>query len=199
MRVDEIRAAAVDVDRKSKVPVGHRRTFEMPSRAAPSEGTRPGRALRDAPPQSEVDRRAPARMVEARVILRRQNPPHLPWRVARELPETRERRNVVIQAARRLVGVPAATEALGELDHRRDLPGGVRHRIRFAPVEATHVPEKGAFLAPTELAPADLILRGALQDGLVDVRDVLGVPHALSAYLQEAREHVEDEERAGVG
>src|SRR6266566_2157877 len=124
----------------------------MPSRAASSEGTRPGRALRDAPPQSEVELRAPARIVEARV----------------------------------------------ELDHRRDLPGGVRHRIRFAPVEATHVPEKGALLAPTQLAPADLIPRGTLQDGLVDVRDVLGIPHALSAYLQEAREHVEDEERAGV-
>ena len=112
MRVDEIGAAAVDVDRKSKVPVGHRRTFEMPSRAAPSEGTRPGRALRDAPPQSEVELRAPARIVEARVVLRSEDPPHLGLRETRQPAEPGKLRDVEVEAAGCLVGKPLAAQAL---------------------------------------------------------------------------------------
>ena len=53
------------------------------------------------------------------------------------------------------------------------------------------------FTAP-QLSPADLIPRGALQDRFVDVRDVLRIPHALSAGFEEAREHVECQEGAGM-
>src|SRR5438093_1241117 len=57
----------------------------------------------------------------------------------------------------------------------------MRHRIRLAPAKTPHVAEKRALLAPSQLAPADLVPRGALQDRLIDVRDVLGITAALDA------------------
>ena len=92
----------------------------------------------------------------------------------------------------------APTEPLGEPDHRLELPRRVRHHIGLAPIEAAHVLEEGALLAPAELAPVHAVTRGALQDRFIDVGDVLRVPHACSARLEEPREHVEDEERARV-
>ena len=198
MRVEEIATAAVNVDRKPKVPVGHRRTFEMPPRSAPPEWARPGRAFRHAAPQSEVEGRSSARVVEPRVVLRRQDPPHLLRRVARELTETRERRDVVVKPTPRLVGVPAASQALREPDHRGNLSRRMRHHVRLPPAEAAHVPEKRALLTPSELAPTDLIPRGTLQDRLVEVGDVLGIADALPADLEKPREHVKNDERAGV-
>src|SRR5438034_6721707 len=72
----------------------------------------------------------------------------------------------------------------------------MRHRIRLAPAKTPHVAEKRALLAPSQLAPADLVPRGALQDRLIDVRDVLGITHALATGLEQACQHVEDDERA---
>src|SRR5438105_1566822 len=92
--------------------------------------------------------------------------------------------------------MPAAFETLRELDHRGDLARRVRHGVWLAPAQAPHVLQKRTLLAPSEVAPAHLVPRGALQDRLVDVRDVLGVAHPLPAGLQQACEDVEDEERA---
>src|SRR5438128_4137985 len=72
----------------------------------------------------------------------------------------------------------------------------MRHRIRFAPAQTPHVAEECALLAPSQLAPADLVPRGALQDRLIDVRHVLGVTHPLATGLEHARQDVENDERA---
>ena len=71
-------------------------------------------------------------------------------------------------------------------------------RVGLAPAEALHVLQKSALLAAPQRPPADLVPRGAQQDRLVDVGDVLRVPQALFPRLEEAREHVEDDEGAGV-
>src|SRR5512133_169053 len=45
MREAQVHTAAMDVEGIAEVLAGHRRALEVPSRAAPSEGRRPGCAL----------------------------------------------------------------------------------------------------------------------------------------------------------
>src|SRR5438132_5181996 len=103
VRVDEITAAAVNVDGKTEVPVAHRGTLEVPPRTAAAEGARPCGTVGDATPEREVKRRSAARVVEPRIVLRCEDPAHLPCREARELAEAGECRHVVIDPARSLV------------------------------------------------------------------------------------------------
>src|SRR5438132_1430893 len=82
VRVDEIAAAAVNIDGKTEVPVAHRGTFEVPPRTATAEGARPCGTLGHATPEREVEWRSPARVVEPRIVLRREDPAHLRCREA---------------------------------------------------------------------------------------------------------------------
>ena len=96
------------------------------------------------------------------------------------------------------IGIAPADQSLDQSRHRRDLARGVGHEIRFAPAEAAHVLEEQPLLAPAEIAPADAVARGPLEDRLVDIGHVLRVSDATATGFQEPREHIEDEERPGV-
>ena len=199
VRVHEVAAAAVDVDRQAEVLLGHRRTLEVPARPSAAERARPRRAVRHAAPEREIERRPAPRLVERRIVLRRVDRAHPRRREMAHLAEPREGRDVEVQtAAFGHVGLAASLEACREAKHRRDLARRVWHLVGLAPAERAHVGEELPLLAPSELAPVDVIPRRALQDRLVDVGDVLRVAHALAAGLEETHEHVEDEERAGV-
>ena len=50
MRIDEVPTAAVDVDRKAEMPIGHRRTLQVPSGSPTAKRARPGRPFGDATP-----------------------------------------------------------------------------------------------------------------------------------------------------
>src|SRR3989442_12406117 len=121
------------------------------------EWARAGWIFGHAVSEREVKGRSPAWVVEPRIVLRRQDPPHLLTGVPRELTETRECRDVAVEPAWRLVRVAAAAQALREMDHCGNLSRRVRDRVRLPPAEAAHIPKKCALLAPSELAPPDLI------------------------------------------
>ncbi len=202
MRVREIAPAAVDIDGQAEVPLRHRRTLEVPAGPAASERARPRRGVRssgDGTPQREVERRAAFRRIEGRVVLRRVDPAHLRGAHVADGTEAREGRDVEVKAAAgRPVGVAAGLEPLGEAEHRHDLARRVRHDVGPAPAEHAHVGEEAPLLAAPERAPVDVVARRALQDRLVDVRDVLRVLHAQPTRLEQARDEVEGEERTGV-
>src|SRR2546430_11884099 len=128
-----------------------------------------------------------ARIVEPSVVLRREDPLHLAFREARQLAEPRELRDVEVETTRCLVRKSAPAQALRELDHCGYLARGMRDRVRLPPVKAFHVAQEGVLLAPAERAPADLVASGTLQDRLVNIGDVLRVPHAPPAGFEEAR------------
>src|SRR5438094_9560698 len=64
VRVDEIAAAAVNIDGKTEVSVAHRGALEVPPRTATAEGARPCGTVGHATPEREAQWRSPARGVE---------------------------------------------------------------------------------------------------------------------------------------
>src|SRR6185503_20552205 len=101
-------------------------------------------------------------------------------------------------AAFDLVRAVVLEERVDHPSHRRDLARGMRHHVRLAPAEPTHVGEERALLAPAQIAPAHTVPPGALQDRLVDIRNVLRVADGLPTGLEMTHEDVEREERARV-
>ena len=96
------------------------------------------------------------------------------------------------------IGGPAVEEPSDERLHRTELARRVWHHVRAAPAEAAHVVAERALFASPERSPIDAVARRALEDGLVDVGNVLCVADAGSARLQEAGQHVENDERPRV-
>jgi hypothetical protein len=74
----------------------------------------------------------------------------------------------------------------------------MRHHVGLAPAERAHVVQEIALLAAPEVAPIQTVARGALQDRLVDVGDVLRVANADPARLEQPRQDIEDQEGARV-
>src|SRR5581483_5083156 len=198
MRIDEVAPAAVDVDAIAEMAERHRRALEMPSGAAGTVPARPGRTAGDGAPQCEVDRAAAARIVERGVVLTREDRAHPRRTEPRELAVPRIARDVVVHAAVDNVRGAAAPQPLDERAHGGELARRVRQHVGAAPAQRAHVLEELALLTPAEGAPVDAVAGRALEDGFVDIGDVLRVPDACSPRLEKPHQHVEDEERARV-
>src|SRR5207253_2291021 len=119
-------------------------------------------------------------------------------REARELAVVRIATGGEVHAPVERIGGPAVEEPSDERLHRTELARRVWHHVRAAPAEAAHVVAERALFASPERSPIDAVARRALEDGLVDVGNVLCVADAGSARLQEAGQHVENDERPRV-
>ena len=83
-------------------------------------------------------------------------------------------------------------------DDALDLVRHARHHIRRPPPENSHIAEVNLGLTIGQLAPVDLVAPRALEQRVIDVRDVLHVFHPHAVGFQESHQHVEDRESEGV-
>ncbi len=194
VREDQVRAAAVDVERFAEVAVRHRRTFDVPPRAAGTPRAVPRRLARlGALPQREVERavlllahldaRARAQVLDA---------------LLRERAVVRELGDGEVHVARGGVRQPARLEMADDLQHLGNVLGRARLDVRRLHVQRRQVlvHEPRVVLghlrrrAPLELA--------ALDDLVVDVGDVADERDRVARRAQVPGDDVERHHHARV-
>src|SRR5512132_4569086 len=165
----------MQVNGDPQVPAGHGRALQVPAGPAPAPGAVPPRLPRPAAlPDDEVQRVALARVVGVAAPLGQQGA--LPVGTQpRQLTEPGEAGHVEEHGAVDHIGVAAVDQLAGQLDHGRDLPGGLGEHGRAGDVDGVHVPQVGGRLAPAE---GEVVLAVPGRPGehvVVDVGDVLAV------------------------
>jgi len=89
-------------------------------------------------------------------------------------------------------------QACHRLHHERDRFDGAHVVIGGDHAERLHVGGEAGDLCPGQLAPVHPGRRGAFEQRVVDVRDVLHVDHPMARRAEETFQHVEDQVGVGV-
>ena len=200
VREDEVLSAAVDVNALAEVLQRHGGALYVPAGPAFAPGAVPRRlaGLR-ALPQGEV---GSGLLVFAGIDTRAREERVLG--AMRKLAVIGLRGDAVVDVGplavlrRGRVGVALFDEALDDLDHLRHLARGARVDVGGQHVEVAHVVHVHADEALDELVGGDLEAIGALDDTVVDVREVLDVLHPVVAPGEVTLQHIEDDVAHGV-
>ena len=193
---DQVRAAAMNIDRLAQIGLDHGGAFQMPARAAIAPLAGPGRlALLRRLPQHEI----------GRVAL-----------IGRNLHPRAGHHGVAVAAGQfavclilvdveqhvllRLIGEPALFELADHADHFRHMAGRGRLHGRVDHVQGAHVPPVDIGIDLRDLRAALPGLLRRRDDLVVHVGDVPGIDDMVRAIdaPQQAEQRVENHRRAGI-
>ena len=202
VRKNEVLPAAVDVHALAEVAERHRGALDVPAGASRSPGALP----RGLPRFRGLPERKVHRMLLADAGLDPRAGAHRVQRPAAQLAVLLVAADAEIDVAAGLVGVPRRDEAGGHLDDLGEFLRGAGVGVGLADVEGGHILEVLGDAPLGERLDGHALLRGALDEFVVYVREVLNAPDAEAAELQVAMEDVEDDVthrvadvRGGVG
>ena len=98
----------------------------------------------------------------------------------------------------RRVGVPTVDKRLDHADHGADLLGGAGAHIGVEHIGGAHDADELVRELGRDLLGRAALLVGAIDDLIVDVREVLGEGDLVAARDEPAADHIEADERTGV-
>ena len=188
VREAEVVAAAVDLEGRAEVLLGHRGALDVP--AGPPRPPRrvPGRVLVRL---LTLPERKVALVLLQRALLLRD---HLLELRAGQPPVVGEAGDAEVDVAVRRVGHVPLEQLLDELDDLRDRLGRARLEVGPPEAEVARVLEEPLRRPLGQLAARDSLLRGLGVDLVVDVGDVVDERHVVARLAQPVAEpHAEDE------
>jgi hypothetical protein len=191
----EVHAAAVDVEGRTEQRRAHRRALDVPAGPALAPARRPFRLVGLGPlPQHEVER-----VLLGGIDVDALAGAQLVQRFAGELAVALEAAHGVVHVAGAgLVSELFVFQPVDEIQHLRHVLRGARLVIRFLDAERGRVLVHGADEARGQGLDRLLVLGGALDDLVVDVRDVADIGDAVAARAQPAPHHVEHDHETRV-
>ena len=195
VREGEVGAAAVDVDGGAQVAVDHGGTLGVPSGAPLAPRALPRwLAGLGGLPQGEVER------VALVLVLLDACTHHKVIDVAAgdlAVGGVAAHGEVHVAVVRR-VGVPTVDKRLDHADHGADLLGGTGADIGIEHVGVAHDADELVRELGRDLLGRAALLVGAIDDLVIDVREVLGEGDLVAARDEPAADHIEADERTGV-
>ena len=190
----------MNVDLGPEVSHRHRRALDVPARPAGTERRLPGRlAGRRRAPEDEVECVAPgarADLSEQAIGLQLQE--HRAPGPLGQCPERGETGRLEVEISLGSVGIAGGSQFAAGLDDARDLLADTRHPVGGPPPEDAHLVHELGLLFFGELLPVSAVPPSPLEQGVVNVGDVLDVGDFHPTGLGEADEDIEGQERKGV-
>ena len=191
----QVLSAAVNVELRAEQRTGHRRTFDVPARSPVAPGAGPGRFARlGVLPKHEIERivfglgnfdaLACVQVVE---------------RLARKLAVAGKIADRIIDVTvRRQIGELFRLKLANDFLHLLDILRGARLVIRLDHAQRGCIFIHGGNETRRQGIHRFLVLSRALDDLVVDIRNVADVGHLIAGRAQPARHHVEHHHHTGV-
>ena len=194
VREEQILPAAMDVELLAEILPRHGGALDMPAGAATAPGAVPARRLAVGGfPEHEI-----ARIALIGRDLDAGTGQHLLWIAAREPPVLGIGRDGEEHMPLRRIGIVVGDQPLDDRDHLGDRLGRARLVVRRRAVQRRHVGMEIRRRARGDGGDGLARLARARVDLVIHVRDVADIGDAREGAAQEARQHVEDDDRPRI-
>ena len=191
----QVLAAAMDVEMVAQERAGHRRAFDMPAGTPLAPRARPRRLARlRMLPQHEIERVVLGlRYLDALARI------EIVERFARKLAVARKiAHRVVDVTVRRHVSEPLLLQQTNDFLHLGDVFGRARLKIRLDYAQRSRILVHRGDETSGQCRHRFLVVCRALDDLVVDIRNIAHVSHVEARGTQPARHHVEHNHDPGV-
>ena len=188
----QIQATGVDIKLRAQIFRRHRRALQVPPRTATAPRSIPTRLPRlRSLPQREVTRIALTRSCGFALI-------HLVELLARQGTIIRQRHRTQVHVSVHGVAMASVDNPLHVLDHFRNMPRRMRLQRRRRHAQLIVGPLELALIRRRPLPPGTIVLRGLVQNFVIDISDVPDKRHVKAHVGQPITQNIESHARTQV-